>query len=161
MSRNKHVVIIGLMGSGKTTVGSLVAASLGRPMTDSDGYLSEHYGLTAAQIAVADGPAVLHAREAEHLLTALHGPPSVIAAASSTVQNPQVRTALRQAFVVWLDTSDAVLTQRMRSADHRPPFPPAVMRARREPYFREVADLRLDVTSATPQESATTICEAL
>lgn len=158
MSRIKPVVLVGLMGSGKTTVGALVSAALGVPLSDSDSFLRDRYGRSAAEMAASDGPDVLHERESEHVLAALSGPRRVIAAAASTVEDPRVRAALRDAFVVWLDAPDEVLAERMRSSDHRPGFAPAEMRARREPYFREVADLTL---SAPPEEAAKIICEAL
>ncbi|WP_219825754.1 shikimate kinase [Nonomuraea typhae] len=162
MSKNKPVVVIGLMGSGKTTVGALVARALGVPLRDSDPFLRERYGRSAAEIAAAEGADALHRRESEHVLHALaERPPPVIAAAASTVEDPEVRAALGGAFVVWLDAPDTILAQRMRSSDHRPDFSPAAMRARRQPFFEQVADLRLDVSTATPEESAKIICDAL
>lgn len=155
MAKNKPVVMVGLMGSGKTSAGRLVGQALDLPLSDSDPFLLDRYGATAAQIVARDGADVLHRREAEHVLSELGGEPKVITAAASTVENPRVRAELRsKAFVVWLDAPDAVLAERMRSGDHRPEFAPSVMRARREPYFREVADLTCDVSRMTPEEVA-------
>jgi shikimate kinase len=152
MSKNKPVVVIGLMGSGKTTAGRLIAEVLGLPFSDSDSFLQAEHGGTAAQIAAREGPETLHRYEAEHVLRELAGDPKVIAAAASTVEVPEVRKALRKAFVLWVDADDDVLAERMRSSAHRPDFSPAEMRARREPYFREVADLTCDVGELTPEE---------
>ncbi|MEU1387555.1 MULTISPECIES: shikimate kinase [unclassified Nonomuraea] len=152
MSKNKPVVVIGLMGSGKTTAGRLLATALGMPFTDSDPFLEKEHGGTAAQIAVREGAGALHRYEAEHVLAALAGEPKVIAAAASTVEDPRVREALREAFVVWVDAADAVLARRMSSGAHRPEFQPAEMRARRERYFQQVADLTCDVGVLTPEE---------
>ncbi|MGV9303446.1 shikimate kinase [Nonomuraea sp. NPDC003727] len=160
MSRNKPVVVIGLMGSGKSTVALLLAQALGLPMSDSDSYLRRRYGSSAAEIARTEGADVLHEREAEHVLDAL-GENQVVAAAASTVERPEVRAALRQAFVIWLDATPEVLAERMRSSDHRPDFDPAVMKARRDPYFRQVADLRVDTTSTPPQEAAGQALDAI
>ncbi|WP_223167089.1 shikimate kinase [Nonomuraea sp. SYSU D8015] len=161
MSKNKPVVVIGLMGSGKTTAGVLVAEALGLWFSDSDPFLKERYGGTAAQIAAREGADTLHRYEAEHVLHELAGEPKVIAAAASTVEDPQVRAALREAFVVWVDAADEVLLQRMRSSDHRPDFDPTAMRARREPYFREVADLVCDVGVMSPEQVRDAVLEAL
>ncbi|MFI7609953.1 shikimate kinase [Nonomuraea terrae] len=152
MSKNKPVVVIGLMGSGKTTAGRLIGEALGLPLSDSDPYLKARHGGTAAQIAAREGAEALHRYEAEHVLHELEGEPKVIAAAASTVEDPRVRTALKQAFAVWLDAADEVLAERMRSSDHRPDFGPAAMRARREPYFRAVADAVYDVGELRPEQ---------
>ncbi|MFD1935840.1 shikimate kinase [Nonomuraea mangrovi] len=160
MSRNKPVVVVGLMGSGKTTVALLLAQALGVPMSDSDPYLRQRYGKSAAEIARTEGADVLHEREAEHVLDAL-GEDQVVTAAASTVERPEVREAMRKAFVIWLDASSEVLAERMKSSDHRPDFDPAVMKARRDQYFAEVADLRVDVTSALPQEVADRALDAI
>jgi len=153
MSKNKPVVVIGLMGSGKTTAGRLVAASLGLPFSDSDSFLQERHGATAAQIAAREGADALHRYEAAHVLAELAGEPKVIAAAASTVEDPRVREALRDAFVVWVDAPDDVLAERMRRSSHRPDFGPAEMRARRGAYFRQVADVVGDVGVLTPEEA--------
>ncbi|MEW9551393.1 shikimate kinase [Nonomuraea sp. NPDC050783] len=152
MSKNKPVVVIGLMGSGKTTAGRLIAEALGLPLTDSDPFLRSRYGGTAAEIAAREGADALHRYEAEHVLHELAGERKVIAAAASTVEDPKVRQALHEAFVVWVDADDAVLAERMRSSDHRPGFAPSDMRARRERYFEEVADLRCDVGVMRPEQ---------
>lgn len=152
MSKNKPVVVIGLMGSGKTTAGVLIAEALGLDFSDSDPFLKAKYGGSAAQIAAREGADTLHRYEAEHVLHELAGEPRVIAAAASTIEDPLVRAALRAAFVVWVDASDEVLAERMKSSDHRPDFDPAAMRARREPYFREVADLVCDVGVMRPEQ---------
>lgn len=149
------------MGTGKTTTGRLVAEALGLPMTDSDAYLNERYGHSANQIAETLGPDVLHAREAEHVLDALERTPRVIAAAASVVEDPRVREALRALFVVWLDAPDAVLEQRMRSSSHRPDFDPETLRARREPHYRELADLTVDVAANRPEPAARLILDAV
>lgn len=155
MAKNKPVVMVGLMGSGKTSAGRLISEALGVPLSDSDPFLVGAYGGTAAQIAAREGADVLHGREAEHVLAELAGgAPKVITAAASSVEDARVRAALRAAFVVWLDAPDEVLAERMRSADHRPAFSPAEMRARRGAYFREVADMTCDVGVMSPEEVA-------
>lgn len=149
MSKNKPIVVIGLMGSGKTTVAKLLAQALDLPMSDSDPWLREHHGASAAQLAADVGH--LHALESEHVLQALKTP-QVIAAAASVVENPVVRRALGDALVVWLDAPDKVLKTRMKTGTHRPDFDPAIMRARREPFFQEIADLKIDVSVRKPEE---------
>jgi shikimate kinase len=152
MSKNKPVVVIGLMGSGKSTAGRLISEAVHLPFSDSDPFLVAGHGGTAKQIAAREGADALHHYEAEHVLTELAGEPKVIAAAASTLEDPRVRAALRQALVIWLDAADEILAERMSRSDHRPSFDPAAMRARREQYFREVADLVYDVGALTPEQ---------
>lgn len=162
MAKNKPVVVVGLMGSGKTSAGRVISEALGVPLRDSDPCLQERYGASAAEIARREGADVLHEREAEHVLGELAGgEPKVVAAAAASVEDPRVRAALRRAFVVWVDAPDEVLAERMRSGDHRPGFDPGAMRARREAYFREVADLTCDVSVMSPEDVAEAVLREL
>lgn len=157
------VVVLGLMGAGKTTVGRELARQLGRPLRDSDADIEAARGMTAAQIVAADGVQALHRLEAEHLLQ-LIGQPVVVAAAASVADDPRCQAALRHAAVVWLDGSPELLAGRFGSADaHRPQYAPDVLQmlrtqaATRNPAFQRVATVRVDV-SAPPAE---VIAEAL
>ncbi|GAA0393297.1 hypothetical protein GCM10010160_23450 [Acrocarpospora corrugata] len=160
------MVIVGLMGAGKSTVGRLVADALGREARDSDADLQDRYGQTAAQMADTVGADVLHDRESQVLREALdRRPPLVIGAAASTVEDPAARDALTRAFVVFLDGPPELLAERMLSSGHRPHFLPDLermlieQRERRLPYFLEVADLTVDATRP-PEELAAEVLAA-
>ncbi|GGL41962.1 shikimate kinase [Planomonospora parontospora subsp. antibiotica] len=166
---NRPIVVTGLMGAGKSSVARILAAELGRELRDSDPDLSARYGgATAAQTAEREGVEELHRREAEHLRESLaEQPPPVIAAAASVVEDPACRAALASALVVWLDAPAEVLAERMLSGGHRPHFEPdldvmlAKQRARRGPFFAEVADLTFDVSAAEPAEVASSVLASL
>ena len=80
-----HLVLIGLMGVGKTTVGRRVAALLDRPFVDSDLHIEATTGRTVRQIAAEDGAAAMRAVESAALADALARPtPSVIGCRAST-----------------------------------------------------------------------------
>ncbi|WP_225878489.1 shikimate kinase [Spongiactinospora rosea] len=162
------IVVVGLMGSGKTTVSKLLAERLHRRMRDSDPDMRRRYGATAAEMAERLGPAVLHEREWEHLRESLaDDPPSVIAAAASTLDRPEAPGALEPALVVWLDAPDEVLAERMASGAHRPHFEAdlramlAKQRARRGPVLAQVADLTFDVAARKPEEVVAGVLDAL
>ncbi|GAA5042969.1 shikimate kinase [Thermocatellispora tengchongensis] len=162
------IVVVGLMGSGKTSVSRLLADALGRRMRDSDPDMRERYGASAAEMAEKEGPEVLHDREAEHLREALRDePPSVIAAAASTVERADIRALLEPAVVIWLDAADEVLAERMSSGSHRPHFESdlramlAKQRARRGPFFEEIADMTFDVATMRPEQIARQVLNAL
>src|SRR5262249_45956694 len=92
----RHVVLVGLMGSGKSTVGHALARRLGRPFVDNDEALEARSGRSARAIADADGADALHRLEAQALVDALARPePAVVAMAASVVEHPGTADALR------------------------------------------------------------------
>ncbi len=119
----RHVVLIGMMGVGKTTVGRLLAARLGYAFWDNDEALEAATGTTADEMQSERGQLELHKSEDALLYEALESPaPTVYAAAASVVLNPQV---LSGAFTVWLraTVSDEELNI-ARSGQHHRPLPP-------------------------------------
>lgn len=140
-----HIVIVGLMGAGKTTFGQAVAVGAGRPLVDSDEVIATRQGRTGAEIAAIDGVADLHQIEAALLLEALQGDePSVICAAAATVEDIACVAALDEPYVVWLDVPTDVIGDRLSPTDHRRALPPGTTSAdllvRRGPVYRRVAD---------------------
>ena len=139
------------MGSGKTSIGSRLAARLGLRYVDNDETLWHRTGRTARQLAACDGIDRVHAEEAAALLDALARPdPSVIGAAASVVESARVREAHGEHIVVWLDRDVALLAAKLRRKEHRP-YPERdplellrEQRARRAPLYREVADVVVD-----------------
>jgi shikimate kinase len=110
------------MGSGKTTIGTRVAAALGRPFVDNDVALERSRGSSASALAARDGAEALHRAEAAVLLDTLQQPdPAVITAAASTITDPDVRRALaHRAWVVWLRADAASLIARLPGSAARP-----------------------------------------
>jgi 5-deoxy-5-amino-3-dehydroquinate synthase len=159
----RHVVLVGLMGSGKTTVGARVAARVGRPFIDSDAVIEERTGRTVREIWNTDGEPAYRVLETAALRDFLDSPePSVIAAAGGVVLAEENRAALKaaDAVVVWLDADVDVLAARAGTGDHRPLLDDDPlgamqrMRTEREPLYREVADLVVDTTGRAPDEVA-------
>ena len=151
-----HIVLVGLMGAGKSTVGSLLAQRLQREFFDNDALLERRTGQTAKSIRRDLGEDELHRIEAEVLLECLStGPVAVIAAAASTVLDAQVREALRDAaFVVWLRADLRALTERLVDPGTRPLFGNigevlAHQDENRAALFASIADVVVD-TSTRP-----------
>ncbi|MGD0484589.1 MAG: shikimate kinase, partial [Gemmatimonadales bacterium] len=80
MSRRQHVLLVGLSGAGKTTVGRLVAAKLGAPFMDLDEEVARRAGRAIAAVFEEEGEAAFRAIEAACARDALAGPPAVVAA---------------------------------------------------------------------------------
>jgi len=155
----RAVVVMGLMGSGKTSVAETVAAVLGRELRDSDPDLKAAHGIDTVTLADTEGVDALHGWEAQHVLRGVaERPPVVVAAAGSTIEAPEVRAALRDdALVIWLDAPPQVLAERFGAQSYRPRFgvePGDLLReqdARRRPLFAEVADVVLDASASLPK----------
>lgn len=149
-----HLVLLGLMGVGKTTVGRALAERLGRPLSDSDEVITRRCGATVRELDERLGTAGMHRLEAEHLLDALADPePSVICAAASVIEDDACRRALRapEAFAVWLRGTAHLLAGRFAAGPHRPVFGPDAedvfshQLADRSRRFAAVADLQVEV----------------
>ena len=141
------MVLVGLMGAGKTTLGVPLARALGRQYRDNDTELERRTGHTAHDLAAAEGMDALHRAESETLAATLDSPgPDVISASAAVVADAEMRARLRSEFVVWLDPDPDVLADRFSKAGHRPDIgddPRAYFEAQyaaRAPLYREVAD---------------------
>jgi shikimate kinase len=154
-----HLVLVGAMGSGKTTVGALVAPRLGRPFVDNDAQLHALTGRTAHEIAAADGIDALHDLELDSLRAALASPtPSVIATAASTVDESAGRLAIGTARdVVWLRAAPAVASVRAGAGDHRP----VVEHAARDQLYESVATAMIDTGDIDPADAAAKVLAAI
>ncbi len=151
-----HVVLVGLMGSGKTTVGRRLAARLDRDFIDADEALVEITDRSVAEIFASDGEEGFRAIEADVLEELLeHHRPAVIASGGGVVLRPDSRRRLKapEVTVVWLDAGAAFLASRVEHKEHRPLLggdeaPRAVLErlhAERAPLYAEVADITVDV----------------
>jgi shikimate kinase len=150
--RPGHVVLVGMMGVGKTTVGRRLSEVLGRPLSDSDLLVEARTGRTVREIFEADGEAAFRRLESEALVQALDAPePTVVAAAGGVVLDPANRAALRRAgTVVWLRAPVEVLVGRVAAGAHRPAVevdPEGTLRTMeqdRSELYAEVADVEVD-----------------
>lgn len=170
-TKPRHVVMLGLMGSGKSTVGRRVAERLGWPFFDSDKDIQAATGLTVRELMERDGADAMHALEAEQILRRLaERGPSVIGAAASTIEVAEVRAALERPDVmpVWLRANPAMLARRFETKDqHRPEFgdsPLAFLTEqanRRHPLFESIDPIAIDVDRTRPPEVARRAVEAI
>lgn len=149
----RHVVLVGLMGVGKSTVGRRLAKELQRPFADVDEQVELAAGVTIPTIFRDAGEEQFRRTETEVLADLLTRPaPLVIAAGGGVVTGPANRAALARAgaFVVWLRASAAFLAGRTDTThrpllDGDPETTLARLLAERTPLYEEVADVAVDV----------------
>lgn len=157
------LVLVGLMGSGKTTVARLLGPRLGWPVDGSDESIEAAHGRTVRELRDALGVDGMHALEAAHLLRALERPrPRIVTPAAFTIEVDACRTALAGPGVrtVWLRADPAILARRFHDQPHRPAYGDdpatflAIQAARRDPWFGAVAGLVLDAGALSPHALA-------
>lgn len=134
----RSVVLVGMMGSGKTAIGKALAARLNVPFVDSDAAIEEAAALTIAEIFARDGEAFFRERETEVLRRLLSGPPKIVSTGGGAFLAVRNRDAIAQAGVaVWLDADLPTLWDRVRHKDTRPLLRTADPRATLERIFAE------------------------
>ena len=148
MSKPLHVVLMGLMGSGKSTIGRPLARRLGRQYVDNDRQLELRTGQTAHELAAAVGMDELHRDEAETLLASLaRAEPAVVSAPASAITDARAPGTTRRRVRGVAGPPDrgprgAVPPPEQPAGDGQRPRRgprPAVHRAR--PLYRQVARL--------------------
>ncbi len=143
MSREapRHLVLIGLMGAGKSTIGAACAHRLDRPFVDTDRIVEVQTGQTVAEIFTTGGEATFRALEHQAVADACASPqPLVIACGGGAVLDPENRKQMQASgVVVWLRAVPAVLATRVHANLADRPLLPATG-AERE--LERLAELR-------------------
>jgi shikimate kinase len=165
----RPVVLVGLMGSGKSSIGRKVASALGVAFVDSDAEIERRAGRTIAEIFAADGEPTFRATEAA-VVAELVGtePPGVVATGGGAVLDAATRSLLHdRSTVIWLRASPAVLAHRIAPDGTRPLLADdpreALTRlaAERDPLYRGVADHVVDVDHVARKVVAERVLDAL
>ena len=157
------IVLVGFMGSGKTTVGRELARRLQLPVADLDDLIETAEGRSIADIFAVDGEAAFRDIEHRELQRAIPG--GVLALGGGAYVQERNRELLRgQATVVWLDVSLERALQRVAGADHRPlardPEKFAALYAARRSAYAE-ADVTIPIGSDDAAAVARAIMEGL
>ena len=160
-----NIFLVGLMGSGKTTVGRALARKLNKRFIDSDHEIEARTGASIPLIFEIEGEAAFRQREADMIrdLTAHDG--VVLATGGGSILNPQSREYLKsRGLVIYLRAGVSSILQRTGHDKNRPLLQTADPRGRleeltlqREPYYREVADIVIETGRPNVQYLVQTI----
>jgi shikimate kinase len=165
----RSLALVGLSGTGKSTLGRALAEALGWPLLDTDALIIGAQGRPVAAIFAELGEAPFRDLESAALAEALAAPPAVVATGGGAVLRPANRDLLRRrATVIWLDAPDAVILARLAAHDEGRPLLAdspaarlAALRAAREAIYRVVADIVLDTSGLGPDALVAQVLRAL
>jgi shikimate kinase / 3-dehydroquinate synthase len=154
-ARERHLILVGMMGSGKSTVGKRCAERLQRPLVDTDEVVASLAGVSVSEVFTRDGEAAFRELEREAVADACAAPvPAVIAAGGGAVLDPENRKRMHGAgLVVWLQAPPALLAARVGDGRGRPLLrgdPVATLErldTLRRPAYEAAADDIVDTTS--------------
>ena len=165
---SRTIVLVGLMGAGKTKIGRRLAARLGLPFFDSDNEIEAAAGETIEEIFRYRGEAVFRDGERRVIARLLQQSPHVLATGGGAFMDPATRTAItRRGVSIWLRADLDVLLARVSRRNNRPLLqhsdPRAVLAElieRRHPVYAE-ADLVIDSGEVPAEQTTTRVIAAL
>jgi len=164
----RHLVLVGLMGAGKTTVGQCCAELLDRAFVDTDELIVASAGVPFDDIWAAEGEQGFRARERVAVADAVASPvPLVISCGGGAVLDADNRRALRsRGVVIWLIASSTELAARLVQDDSRPLLEGGDKTAtlerlglQREPAYEAAAHLRVETDGRRVDDVAAAVVE--
>lgn len=168
----RRVLLVGMMGAGKSTVANLLAERLGCLTVDTDELVERRTATTVAEMFAGEGEAAFRAAESQAIMELgnIVGP-LVVSVGGGAVLSGANREALRSlGTVVWLRAQPATLARRVGSGEGRPLLERAGRRpaevlaqlaGERQAYYQEVADLVVDVDGLSSGEVVSHVLAAL
>jgi len=164
----RSLVLIGLMGAGKTAVGRRLANRLELPFTDADSEIEEAAGQTIKEIFAEHGEAYFRSGERKVIARLLENGPQVLATGGGAYMDRQTRAAIEtHGTSIWLKATLRVLLKRVGRRDNRPLLqvdnPEAVMKklmAERSPIYGQ-ADITVESRDVPHEVIVGTIVDAL
>ena len=143
---HRNIILIGPMGSGKSTIGNILAKRLNREFQDSDHHIENRTGVDIARIFDIEGETGFRDRETHALEELLGENDRVIATGGGSVLRPQNQKLLKQqGYIIFRDTSLNQQMQRLRRDKKRPLLQTENPRARLESLSRERRPIYLDL----------------
>jgi shikimate kinase len=165
----RRIVLVGLMGAGKTSVGRRLAKALGAPFVDADEEIVAAAGMSIADIFETYGEPVFRDLERRVVARLLDGPPGVLALGGGAFVDPTTRARVKEkAISIWLDADvDTLVERTSRKRASRPLLKDGDLRAKLEKLLEErrscyaQADHRVESGARPPEEIAAAILRLL
>lgn len=160
-----NIFLVGLMGSGKTTIGRQLARRMGRAFYDSDHEIVNRTGVRIPVIFELEGEEGFRRREAQVIAELANEGGVVVATGGGAILNPENRRCMQASgWVIYLDVPTQILLERTRHDTNRPLLQVAdpaaklnALRAERDPLYREIASLIVDGSRQNSQIAVTKI----
>ena len=162
------IVLVGLMGAGKSCIGKRMAHRLGLPFIDADQAIEQAAGCSISEIFERHGEGNFRDGERRVIARLLEGPPHVLATGGGAFMDPRTRALIREkAISVWLRADLDLLMRRVARRNDRPllqvPEPRqklAELMAERYPVYAE-ADVTVDSTDGPPEATLERVVQSL
>ena len=161
------IVLVGVPGAGKTTVGKLLAKNLGIDFFDSDQVIESRAGKSVSDIFTQDGEPAFRKLEHDVIVELLDSNNVVLALGGGSLGNDETRAKVKDATTVWLVAGLAQAVDRVGMNRNRPLLLGNVrgqladLMAAREPFYKEVAAIAVDTSKLIPSEVVAEIVSEL
>ncbi len=164
----QNIILIGPMGSGKSTIGNILANRLKRDFFDSDHYIEERTGVDVARIFDIEGEEGFRLRETNAIQELTSRESLVLATGGGSVAREENRKLLSRGYIIFLDTTVKQQLERLRHDKKRPLLQtenPAErlenLLSARMPYYIDLADLRIKTNRKYARQVASEIIHQL
>ena len=165
MDSNKNLVFLGMMGSGKSSIGAMVSKKLNIPFIDIDDLIEEHTGMTVSEIFEINGEDYFRNLEEKITIKSLKQKNVVVSLGGGGFINDKIRkSVLINHFSFWLNWDDLVLIKRIKGSKKRPLSSKAteqeikaIINKRKKIYSK--ADFKINCNKLTKREIVKTIIE--
>lgn len=161
------VVLVGVPGAGKSTVGKALAERLGEPFTDIDELVEQRAGKAISQIFIDDGEPAFRALEAAAIADVLSESCGVVALGGGALGNEDTRARVAGHTVVWLKANLATAVDRVGLNQNRPLLLGNVrgqlsdLMSKREPIYEAAATVSVDTSALTVEQVVDAVAEQL
>ena len=166
-TNTRNIVLIGVPGAGKTTVGRILARKLGRDFLDTDQKIEEISGKTISEIFIQDGESIFRATEKDVIEQSIAKGNAVISLGGGALMNSDTRELVKTQRTIWLQTGLAQAVDRIGMNRNRPLLLGNVrgqladLMAAREPFYIECAHEVVDTNQLSADQVADLIVAKL